>query len=503
MSESASSRPKLSTGISGLDAILSGGLEPSRVYLIEGTPGTGKTTLALSFLLEGVRQGETALYVTLSESEMELRAVAESHRWSLDGIDVYELIAEAGLDAEAEQTVLHPSELELGETARAVMARVEALRPVRVVFDSLSEIRLLAQNPQRYRRQVLALKYFFTQMNCTVLLLDDRSSEPLAQTGDLQLHSLAHGVVILEQVALEFGAERRRLRVVKLRGSRFRGGFHDFTIEAGGLVVYPRLVAQEHHAEFNHNPVSTGNVELDRMLGGGLFPGTNALLVGPSGVGKTSLTTCAMVAALRCGSRAAYFLFDEGLPTLLARSAAIGLDLRPFIATGQLSVRQIDPAEMSPGEFTYHVRIAVERDGAKLIVIDSLNAYMQSMPGAKYLVLQMHEMLTYLSQQGVITLMVLAQHGVVGHIGSVVDLSYLADNIVLLRYFELDGEIHKAVSVVKTRMANHERMIRKFTIGAGGVTIGTPLRGLQGVLGGTPMWDQQVSALEFSDSTST
>ncbi len=474
----SSARPKLSSGVSGLDAILSGGLEPSRVYLIEGTPGTGKTTLALSFLLEGVRRGEKALYVTLSESEMELRAVAKSHNWNLDGIDIYELITEAGLDAEAEQTVLHPSELELDETARAVMTRVEAFKPARVVFDSLSEIRLLAQNPQRYRRQVLALKYFFTHMECTVLLLDDRSSESSAHSGDLQLHSLAHGVVVLEQVALDFGAERRRLRVIKLRGSDFRGGFHDFTIEAGGLVVYPRLVASEHHSEFGHSAVSTGNVELDRMLGGGLMPGTNALLIGPSGAGKTTTATCALVAALRRGSKAAYFLFDEGLPTLLARCTAIGLDLRPFIAMGQLSIRQIDPAEMSPGEFTHHVRTAVERDDTTFVVIDSLNAYMQSMPGAKYLLLQMHELLTYLNQQGIITLMILAQHGMVGQVTSVVDLSYLADSILLLRYFELDGEMRKAISVVKTRMANHERTIREFTIGTAGVTVGMPLKGL-------------------------
>jgi len=452
-------------------------------------------TLALSFLLEGVRNGEAALYITLSESEVELRAVAQSHGWNLDAIDVFELITEAGLDAEVEQTVLHPSELELGETARAVMARVQASNPVRVVFDSLSEIRLLAQNPQRYRRQVLALKYLFTQRRCTVLLLDDRSSEPAAASGDLQLHSLAHGVVVLEQVTLEFGAERRRLRVVKLRGSRFRGGFHDFTIQPGGLAVYPRLVAHEHHSEFGHTPVSTGCSELDQLLGGGLNPGTNSLLIGPSGAGKTTTATCAMVAALRRGDQAKYFLFDEGLPTLLARSAALGMDLRPFIATGQLSLRQIDPAEMSPGEFTDHVRTAIERNHAKFVVIDSLNALLQSMPGEKYLVLQMHELLTYLNQQGVITLMVLAQHGVLGHVASEVDLSYLADSIVLMRYFEADGEVHKAISVLKSRTANHERTIREFSVGSTGIVVGTPLRGFHHVLGGTPAWTGQPTTL--------
>ncbi len=468
-----------------------GGLEVERVYLVEGTPGTGKTTLAFSFLLEGVRNGESALYITLSESEVELRSIAESHGWSLGGIHIFELVSATGLDSEIEQTVLHPSELELGETARAVMARVQALNPVRVVFDSLSEIRLLAQNPQRYRRQVLALKHFFTQMKCTVLLLDDRSSEPSAASSDLQLHSLTHGVIVLEQVVSEFGAERRRLRVVKMRGSQFRGGFHDFSIEPGGLVVYPRLTAREHHSEFGHNPVSTGSAELDQLLGGGLNPGTNALLIGPSGAGKTTTATCAMVAALRRGDNAAYFLFDEGLPTLLARSAALGMDLRPFIATGQLTLRQIDPAEMSPGEFTHHVRSAIERRHAKLIVIDSLNAYMQSMLGANYLVLQMHELLTYLNQRGAITLMVLAQHGMIGSIAAEVDLSYLADSIVLLRYFEANGEVRKAISVVKARTANHERTIREFIIAPTGVVVGPPLKGFHGVLGGSPVWDEQ------------
>ncbi len=480
--------PKISTGTAGLDVILGGGIDPGRVYLVEGTPGTGKTTLALGFLLEGARQGEGTLYVTLSESEDELRAVAANHGWSLDGIEIFELITEAGLDGEAEQSVLHPAELELGETARAVMARVLARNPARVVFDSLSEIRLLAENPQRYRRQVLALKQFFGKQRCTVLMLDDRSSEASAVRGDVKLHSVAHGVVTLEQLALDYGAERRRLRVVKLRANEFRGGYHDFTIQRGGLAVYPRLVANEHRAEFSVTLASTGNAALDRMLGGGINPGTNTLLIGPSGAGKTTTATTALVAALRRGDRGAYFLFDEGLPTLLARSAALGMDLRPFIANGQLSVRQIDPAEMSPGEFVHHVRCAVERDGAHVVVIDSLSAYLQSMPGERYLLLQMHELLTYLNQQGVITLMVLGQHGIIGQVTTSVDLSYLADAIVLLRYFETDGEVRKAVSVMKTRVASHETTIRELVIGARGISVGGPVKGVSGVLGGAPAW---------------
>ena len=481
-------QPRLSIGNAGLDAILGGGIDPGRVYLIEGTPGTGKTTLALSFLLEGVRQGDATLYITLSESEDELRASAASHGWTLEGIDILELAAAAGLE-EDEQSVLHPAELELGETVRAVMDRVCARAAVRVVFDSLSEIRLLAENPQRYRRQVLALKRFFTEQGCTVLMLDDHSSQPSALSSDLKLHSMAHGVVTLEQMAMDYGAERRRLRVVKLRGNPFRGGYHDFAIQRGGLAVYPRLVAHEHHAEFDHSLVSAGNAGLDQMLGGGLSPGTNLLLIGPSGAGKTTTATSALVAALHRGGRGAYFLFDEGLPTLMARSAALGMDLRPFVENGQLALRQIDPAEMSPGEFTHHVRHAVEGDGTRFVVIDSLNAYLQNMPGEQYLVLQMHELLTYLNQQGVITLLVLAQHGIIGQVASAVDLSYLADSILLLRYYEAGGEVRKAVSVVKARMAAHERTIREVVISRQGLSVGAPLTGAQGVLSGTPVWD--------------
>ncbi len=483
--------PRLVTGIDGLDNVLTGGLEPGRVYLIEGTPGTGKTTLSLQFLLAGQAAGETVLYVTLSESEQELRAVAASHGWDLGGLEIFELVSEIGLDPESEQTILHPSELELGETTRGVMARVEALRPSRVVFDSLSEMRLLAQNPLRYRRQVLALKHFFTQRGCTVFMLDDRTSSD----ADLQLHSIAHGVVTLEQLALEYGSERRRLRVVKLRGSQYRGGFHDFTIEPGGLVVYPRLVASEHHAEFADVTASTGNAGLDRLLGGGLTLGTNTLLIGPSGAGKTTTATCAVLAALRRGEHAAYFLFDEGLKTLLVRAAHLGMDLAPYLDSGALSVRPIDPAELSPGEFAGLIRAAVERDGAHVVVIDSLNAYLQSMPGERHLLLQMHELLSYLNQRGVMTLMVLGQHGLIGDVRSDLDLSYLADAIVLLRYFEAEGEVRKAVSVVKTRTAAHERSIREFWVDGDGLHVGEPLQGFRGVLSGTPTWTGTAAAL--------
>ena len=487
---------RLSTGISGLDEVLLGGLPPERVYLVEGTPGAGKTTLALQFLLEAQARGEKSLYITLSEGEDELNAVAHSHGWSLEGITIFELIDDAGLDSEAEQSVLHPSELELGETVRRVIERVEALGPTRVIFDSLSELRLLAQSPLRYRRQVLALKHFFTQRGCTVLLLDDRT----LRREDLQLHSVAHGVLTLEQLPIEFGSERRRLRVVKLRGAQYRGGFHDFVITPGGLEVYPRLVAQEHAAEFVNVKVSTGSEGLDSLLGGGLVPGTNALLIGPSGAGKTTIATCAIHTALGRGDRAALFLFDEGAATLLDRSATLGLDLRPYVANGQLILRQVDPAEMSPGAFAALVRQAVQRDGAKMVVVDSLNAYLQSMPGEKYLLLQMHELLTYLNHRGVVTVMILGQHGLIGDMRSTIDVSYLADTIVLLRFFETEGEVRKAISVLKTRTAAHERTIREFSVGHRGVFVGAPVQGFRGVLSGMPAWEGDRSDLLGADA---
>lgn len=474
--------PLASTGIDGLDDILGGGLTPDRLYLVEGTPGTGKTTFGLGFLLAGAEREEVGLYITLSETEAELRAVAATHGWSLDGLDLFEMVPEIGLSEENEQTLLHPSEVELGETVRGIMAKVDELKPRRVVLDSLSELRLLAQNPLRYRRQILALKHFFSTRHCTVLVLDDKTSEP----GDLQLHSIAHGVISLEQVMLGFGAERRRLHVVKMRGTQYRGGYHDFTIERGGLCVYPRLVAGSDGVDLLTETFSTGSAALDALLGGGLTAGTATLLSGPAGVGKTTTVVQCMVAALERGESAAYFLFDERLPTLLTRSAGLGMDLQPFIQTGKLDVRRIDPAELSPGEFSGLVRTAVEDDGARVVVVDSLNAYLQAMPEEQHLVLQMHELLGYLAQHKVVSLLILGQHGVMGDIRADVDLSYLADAVMQLRFFEAEGEVRQAISVIKTRTTRHERTIREFRIGSRGLTVGEPLREFQGVLTGVP-----------------
>ncbi len=471
---------RASTGIDGLDNILGGGLPVNHLYLVEGTPGAGKTTLGLQFLRRGVAEGELGLYVTLSETALELRTVAASHGWSLQGVEVFELVTDEGLSPDAEQSILHPSEVELGETTRGVMAAVERLKPTRVVFDSLSEMRLLAQNSLRYRRQVLALKSFFASRGCTVLLLDDRSAEH----DDLQLHSIAHGVISLDQMVDQYGPERRRLRVIKMRGIRFRGGEHDFNLETGGLSVFPRLVAAEHRQPFDGSCASTGSKELDALLGGGLSRGSNALFSGPSGVGKTTTAIACVRAALQRGEKAVYYLFDEGLGTLLIRSRALGLDIDPFLKTGQLQIKTLDPAEVSPGEFANMVRTAVESGGAQTVVIDSLNAYLQAMPGDKHLLLQMHELLTYLNQQGVVTILILAQHGVMGEIRSDVDLSYLSDGILMFRFFEARGSLLKAVSVVKSRTSQHELTIREFRLGKGGVQVGEALGDFEGVMSG-------------------
>jgi circadian clock protein KaiC len=485
---------RVSTGVAGLDHILGGGLTADRLYLVEGTPGTGKTTLSLQFLLAGIEAGESGLYITLSETSEELRAVAATHGWSLDALSIFELVGEDGLDPDSEQSILHPSEVELGETTKNVMRRVEEVRPCRVVFDSLSEMRLLAQNPLRYRRQILALKQFFSSRRCTVLMLDDRTSE----ANDLQLHSIAHGVVSLEQATRDFGPERRRLRVVKMRGIKFRGGYHDFNLDTGGLTVFPRLVAAEHHQAFDGAHASTGNAELDALLGGGLSPGTNTLLSGPSGVGKTTTAVRCMLAALERGEKATYYLFDEGLGTLLSRSTKLGMNIRPFLENGQLSLHQIDPAELSPGEFTSRVRQAVE-EGSRFLVVDSLNAYLHAMPGEQFLLLQMHEILTYLSQQGVTTLLILGQHGLVGDMRSDIDLSYLSDAILLFRFFEAHGKVRTAIAAVKSRTSAHERAIREFRLGEDGLTVGEALHDFEGVLTGLPSYKGAMNML--SDGT--
>jgi len=474
--------PRISTGSKGLDTILGGGIDADRLYLYEGRPGTGKTTIALQFLLEGIRQGERVLYITLSETAKELRLVGHRHGWSLDGLDVFELVPpETTLDPDQEMTVFHPAEMELTETTKLIFDKVEARNPARVVLDSLSELRLLAQSPLRYRRQVLALKHFFSARSCTVVLLDDLSS----QQNDLQLHSISHGVVLLEQLAIDYGAERRRLRVIKMRGIEFRGGYHDFTIQKGGLEIYPRLIAADHPSVPVEEFVSSGNTALDELLGGGLERGTNALLLGGAGVGKSSFALTYAIAAADRGEKAVFFAFDEGRGTVEARARTLGLPLKDKLESGLIRFQQIDPAEMSPGEFATNVRDSVEA-GARLIVIDSLNGYLNAMPDERFLVLQMHELLSYLGQRGVLTILVLAQHGLVGPMDTPLDISYLSDSVLMLRYFEVNGTVRRALSVVKKRSGNHEHTIREFRLGKGGVSVGPPLKGFTGIFTGTP-----------------
>ena len=472
------------TGVPGLDQILNGGWVRNHVYLIEGDPGTGKSTLAMQFLLRGAADGERGLYVTLSESSVELHQTAASHGWSLDKLDIFEVTpAEAGSDALGDYTVFHAEEVELGQTTKIIIDKINELKPSRVVLDSLAEFRLMSRDSMRYRRQLLALKQFFTGREVTVLLLDDRTS----QTQDKQLHSVVHGVLTLERLPREYGSARRRLEIGKLRGRKFSEGYHDYAIKTGGISVYPRLVASQHHGEFKLEGVSSNVRSLDELLGGGLDRGSAALFVGPAGAGKTTLATQYAVAAMGRSEPVAIFTFDEGLPTLISRAESLGMPLRRYVNEGRVRIEQVDPAELSPGEFACRVRASVETEGAQMIVIDSLNGYLTAMPEEHFLTLQMHELLTFLNQKGVVTILILAQQGVLGQLPPVVDVSYLADTIVLLRFFEANGEVHRALSVVKKRSGAHERTIREMEIGAPEIiTVGEPLRDFQGVLTGVP-----------------
>lgn len=475
------------SGIEGLDDILSGGLTPDRLYLLEGVPGSGKTTLALQFLLEGRRCGEQVLYVTLSESEAELRAVAASHGWSLDGITVRDLVpSESVLQPDDQYTMFHPSEVELGETTRRILEDVERLQPVRVVFDSLSELRLLAGNPLRYRRQILALKQFFIGRRCTVLLLDDLT----AANHDQQVHSLAHGVIRLEQLRPEYGAERRRLLVLKYRGVQFRGGYHDFIIRQGGIDVFPRLTATARVEARPMEKLPSGVAAMDNLLGGGVERGTSTLIVGAAGTGKSSLAAQFVSAATARGQRAAIFLFDESTNTLLTRCESLGLGLREHVRSGRVTVQQVDPAELSPGEFAHAIRRAVQEHEASIVVIDSLNGYLNAMPEERYLILHLHELLTFLGEAGVATLLVGAHQGLIGsQMNTPIDASYLADAVILMRYFETRGEVRQAISVLKKRGGVHERSIREFRLQSGGISVGPPLRDFRGILTGVPIFE--------------
>ncbi|HLA11756.1 MAG TPA: ATPase domain-containing protein [Pyrinomonadaceae bacterium] len=480
--------PRCPSGISGLDNILGGGLPRNCFYLIQGGPGSGKTTLGLQFLLEGVRQGESVFYITLSETKAELIRVAQSHGWSLSSISLLELSAiESLLKPDAQTTVFHPSEVELTKITKLLIDKVEKVRPSRVVFDSLSEIRLIAETPLRYRRHLLSLKQEFTKYGSTVLLLDDQMSNSGIST-DPHVFSLTHGVIELEQLSPDYGKARRRLHVTKLRSVQYREGYHDFTIVTGGLQVFPRLVAAEHHGEFRQESISSGVPELDQLLRGGLDRGTTTLIIGPAGCGKSSVAVQYAVQMAVNDEPAAIFAFDETLGILTARAHALGLPVKQQIANGKLQARQIDPAEISPGEFAWSVRQSVQA-GCKLIVIDSLNGYLNAMPGEKFLNNQLHELTSYLNQQGVVTILVMAQHGTVTALESPIDLSYLCDTVINMRYFETAGEVKLSIAVMKKRSGDHERSIREFAIGREGIRIGEPLREFEGILTGVPRYE--------------
>lgn len=477
--------PKARTGVAGLDDILADGLSPGHVYLLEGSPGTGKTTIALQFLLEGTKVGETGLYITMSETEQELREGAASHGWAIgDGVRVFELVPpENLLDDEHQQSLLYSSDLELGETTKAVFEAIDRTQPVRIVIDSLSEIRLLAQSSLRYRRQILAMKHYFAQQGATVLMLDDLTTD----TNDKTVHSLAHGVIRLEGLTPSYGAERRRLRVIKYRGQSFRGGFHDFIIAEGGVQVFPRLVSGEHRTGFARNVLTSGIAELDALLGGGIEQGSSTLVMGPAGSGKSLLTVQFAVSAALRGEKAALFIFDEELGLLVDRTKLMGMDLNALCASGNLVIEQVDAAELSPGEFAHRVRAQVDRHGVKTVVIDGLNGYQSAMPEENFLILHIHELLQYLNRQGASTFLTVAQHGLVGDMKSPVDITYLADTVILLRYFEAFGQVRRAISIIKKRFGTHENTIREIRIDSRGIAIGEPLKGFQGVLRGTPV----------------
>jgi circadian clock protein KaiC len=470
-------------GIKGLDDILGGGLPTNHLYLIDGEPGTGKTTMALQFLLEGARNGERGLYVTLSESREELQAVAESHGWNLDGIDIFEMSKEGTRDLEESYTIFHPAEVELQQTVDEVLDVVKKKNPLRIAFDSLSEMRLLAREPLRFRRQILALKQFFNGRDCTVVLLDDKTSPD----GDLQLHSLAHGVIVLEHVALEYGSERRRLQVTKVRGIEFRGGYHDFRIVQGGIEVYPRVLQDEPRVDVSGDHLLSGSAPLDALLGGGLTCGTSTLITGAAGTGKSILCTQFARAEIKRGKKVLFYLFDERITTFKLRTKALGMDMESAREGGQLRMIQVEPTELSPGEFASQVVRAVEDDGVSLVILDSINGYMQSMPEERLLAIQIHELLSFLANNGVTSIMTLVQHGIFGNpVDEAAEVSYLADTVILLRYFEVSGSVRQAISVVKKRSSDHERMIRECKVKKGGLFVGEPLSEFQGVLTGVP-----------------
>ncbi len=485
------------TGIAGLDDILRGGFPANRLYLLRGEPGSGKTTLALQYLLTGAAQGESTLYITLSETRDEVQSVAQSHGWNLDKVAIFELSAlEEQLAQESQNTIFQPSEIELNKTTETLFNEIERVAPSRLVLDSLSELRLLSESAFRYRRQMLAFKQYLAGKKITVLMLDDHAGE----SADVHVQSIAHGVVSLEQLESDYGAQRRRVRINKLRGVNFSGGYHDAIIEPGGLKVFPRLVAAEHGTEFETTKLESGVPALDALIGGGLERGTSTLVLGPAGTGKSSIAMQFVSAAAARRQRCFVYLFEENRRIFVERGRATGVPVDEMVASGFLVLQQIDPAEMAPGQFVHQVQQHVQKDGARVVVIDSVNGYLQAMPNAKFLTIQLHELLSFLNHHGVVTLMTVAQHGLVGQMNAPIDITYLADSVILLRYFEQAGGIRKAVSVIKKRIGSHENTIRELQVDQGGVKVGERLQEFHGVLTGTPSFQGRPSQMLPEDS---
>ncbi|HXT12361.1 MAG TPA: ATPase domain-containing protein [Candidatus Angelobacter sp.] len=490
-------RSKIETGIPGFDDILKGGFVRGGFYLLQGDPGAGKTTFALQFARSRMKAGETCVYVSLTETSKDLEDTCASHGWTMEGIKLVDLSrTPANVRGESEASVFHPSETELGETTETILSEVERLKPDHVVFDGLAEMRLMAGDAFRYRRQLLALKNHFAERNITVLSLDDRTSA----MGEIQPESLVGGNIILERILPEYGRARRRLYVTKVRGSNFREGYHDYELIEGGMIVHPRLIAAEHHDRFSSDVSSSGVKNLDMMLSGGLSAGTTTLLLGPAGVGKSTVSMLYVAEALKRKIKVAVYIFDEVLGTMIERTEKLCLGkkggVRAYIDEGLLHVQQVDPAEMSAGAFSYEVRGAVNA-GAKIVVIDSLNGYLNAMPEERYLTTHLHEMFSYLNQKGITTIMVVAQHGMIaamGRTGDEIDVSYLADTVILFRYYEADAEIKQAVSIFKKRTGPHERTIRQLAISSDGVKVGEPLRGFSGIMSGIPEYHGGLTA---------
>ena len=481
----ADDKNRCSTGIHGLDYILNGGLPRQRFYLVQGEPGAGKTTMGLQFLQEGIKLGEKGLYITLSETKNELEQVAISHGWSLNDISILDLTAiEDMKPADQSNTLFHPFEFELSETTKVIMQETERLRPLRLVFDSLSEMRMLTDNPLRYRRQMLFLKQFFTKQNCTVVLLDDKSSN----MGDLQINSIAHGVIDLSQSSPEYGAERRRLNILKVRGIPFKGGFHDYVIRTGGVAVFPRLIATDFAWKKSKTKVSSDIENLDKLLDGGIDRGTSSLFIGPAGCGKSTLAMQYSCASAARGEKILFFVFDETVDILISRAEGLGMKFAKYMDQNLITIIHVDPAEMSPGELSDIVQRHVMNGGHSMVILDSLNGYINAMPEERFLMLQLHELFTFLNSQGVITLIIMAQHGLLGAMESPADITYLADTVLLLRYFESEGAMRQAISVMKKRSGNHERTIRELRIDSKGIHVGKPLTEFRGIFTGVPVY---------------